>query len=191
MLSPLQPATVLCYKGNSWPSVLAWCQSVPVLLHSASSLCHRIGDYSDGPGVTQKALIIVLKQLADGHFFPKRWIYCVFVITGILKLHFRQVIPTFPERAWGGIAARLSVPNRTNTQQCYQSIEKTGWVENLYTSLQSTISVNRRWKAKISDTSFVWFSVDKSTWGKSPFQFQCLCWLSQHMACQVLLIGSS
>lgn len=104
---------------------------------------------------------------------------------------FWHVIPTFPERAWGGIRARLSVPNRTKTQPCYQSIEKTGWAEKLYSSLQFNISVNRRWKAKISETCSVCFPVDKSPQGKSLSQFQCLRWLSQHIACQALLIGSS
>ncbi len=59
-----------------------------------------------------------------------------------LILYFWHVIPILPERAWGGITERLPVPSRTNTQQCYQSIEKTGWVENLYSSLQFNISVN-------------------------------------------------
>lgn len=108
-----------------------------------------------------------------------------------LILHFWHVISTFPENAWGGIAARFSVPNGTETQQRYQSTEKTGWVENLYSSLQFNISVNCRWKAMISHTFSACFSVDKSPWGKSLFQFLCLRWLSQQIACQALLIGSS
>lgn len=108
-----------------------------------------------------------------------------------LILHFYHVVPTFPERAWGGITERLSVPNSSETQQCYQSIEKAGWVENLYSSLQFNISVNWQRKAMISETFSVCFPVDKSPWGKSPFQFHCLHWLCQHIACQALLIGSS
>lgn len=104
---------------------------------------------------------------------------------------FWHVNPTFLERAWGGITARLTVPDRTKTKQCYQCTEKTGWVGNLYSSLQFNISVNWRWKAKISDTFSVWFPADKSPWGISLFRFQCLHRLSQHIACQVLLIGSS
>lgn len=107
--------------------------------------------------------------------------------------------PTFPERAWGGIRARLSVPNRAKTQQCYQSIEKAGWVENLYSSLQFNTSVNWGWKAMISDTFSVCFPVDKSPRGKSLFQFDCFCckintlnaklfWLGHHYCRQSLLI---
>lgn len=63
--------------------------------------------------------------------------------------------------------------------------------ESIQFSLQFNISVNRQWRAKISDTFSVWFPVDKSPWGKSLFRFQRLRWFSQHIACQALLIGSS
>lgn len=108
-----------------------------------------------------------------------------------LILRFWHVGPTFPESAWGGITPRFTVPNRAETQQCYQSTEKTGWVEDLYSSLQFNISANWRWKAMISDTFSVCFPDDKSPWGKSLLQFLCSRWLSQQIGCQALLIGSS
>lgn len=74
--------------------------------------------------------------------------------------------------------------------QCYQSTEKSMWVEDACSSgLQFNASVTCWWKALISDTFSVCFLVDKDTWGIPPFK-------NAHAGCvntspAKLLIGSS